>query len=112
MLAFFLYAVVCFLRLPLPARKGRLWDRDHYRDLSTAIAGNGLELEEHNTSSERIACDLELGRSIATQPIWFLAALEFKLILDGFLNDLVPTNVAKPLANENEFELSQGPSRL
>jgi hypothetical protein len=63
-----------------------LWGRDRYRDLSTAIAGNGLQLEEHDTSSERIACDLELGRSIATQPIWFLAALEIKLILDGFLN--------------------------
>jgi len=63
-----------------------LWDRDRYRDLSTAIAGNGLESEEHDLSSERITCDLELGLSIATQPIWFLAALEIKLILDGFLN--------------------------
>ena len=54
--------------------------------LSTAIAGNGLELEEHDTRSERITRDLELGRSIATQPIWFLAALEIKLILDRFFN--------------------------
>src|SRR5260221_7254057 len=69
-----------------PARKDRLCGRNPYRDLSTAIAGNGLQLEEHDASSERITRDLKLGRSIATQPIWFLAALELNLILHGFLN--------------------------
>jgi hypothetical protein len=73
-------------RASAPARKGRSSDCDLHRDLLTAIAGNGLELKEHDTRSERITYDLELGRSIATQPIWFLAAFEIKLILDGFLN--------------------------
>jgi hypothetical protein len=83
-----------------------LWDRDRYRDLSTAIAGNGLELEEHDTSSERITCDLKLGRSIATQPIWFLAALEIKLILDGFLNIGRQQIVANHLSIAKENELT------
>jgi hypothetical protein len=76
------------------------------RDLSTAIAGNGLELEEQDTSSERIACDLELGRSIAIQPIWFLAALEIKLILDGFLNIGRQQIVANHLSIAKENELT------
>jgi len=83
-----------------------LWGHDRYRDLSTAIAGNGLELEEHDTSSERITCDLELGRSIATQPIWFLAALEIKLILDGFLNIGRQQIVANHLSIAKENELT------
>jgi len=83
-----------------------LWDRDRYRDLSTAIAGNGLELEEQDTSSERIVCDLELGRSIATQPIWFLAAIEIKLILDGFLNIGRQQIVANHLSIAKENELT------
>ena len=90
----------------MPARKGRLWDRDRYRDLSTAIGGNGLELEGHDTSSERITCDLELGRSIATQPIWFLAALEIKLILEGFLNIGRQQIVANHLSIAKENELT------
>ncbi|HWY08548.1 MAG TPA: hypothetical protein VNY24_16930 [Candidatus Acidoferrales bacterium] len=81
-------------------------DRNRYRDLSTAIAGNGLELEEHDTSSERITCDLELGRSIATQPIWFLAALEIKLILDGFLNIGRQQIVANHLSIAKENQLT------
>jgi hypothetical protein len=89
-----------------PARKGRLSDRDRYRDLSTAIAGNGLELKEHDTSSERITYDLELGRSIATQPIWFLAAFEIKLILDGFLNIGRQQIVANHLSIAKENELT------
>jgi len=83
-----------------------LWDRDRYRDLPTAIAGNGLELEEHDASSEKITCDLELGRSIATQPIWFLAALEIKLILDGFLNIGRQQIVANHLSIAKENELT------
>jgi hypothetical protein len=83
-----------------------LWDRDRYRDLSTAIAGNGLELEEQDTSSERITRDLEQGRSIATQPIWFLAALEIKLILDGFLNIGRQQIVANHLSIAKENELT------
>jgi hypothetical protein len=63
-----------------------LWDRNRYRDLSTAITGICFELEEHDTGSEKITYDLELGCPVAIQPIWFLAALEIKLILDRFLN--------------------------
>ena len=87
-------------------QKGRLWDRERYRDLSTAIAGNRLELEEHDTSSERITCDLELGRSIATQRTWLLAALESKLILDGFLNIGREQIVANHLSVAKENELT------
>jgi hypothetical protein len=75
-------------------------------DLTTAIAGNGLKLEEHDTSSERIMCDLELGRPIATQPIWVLAALESKFILDGFLNIGREQIVANHLSIAKEDELT------
>jgi len=76
-----------------------------YRDLSTAIRGNGLQLEEHHTSPERIPRNLELGRSIATQPICFLAALEINLILHGFLNIGRQQIVANHLSIANENQL-------
>src|SRR5712672_2548468 len=72
----------------------------------TAIAGNGLEPEEHNTSSERITYHLELGTSIATQPVCLVAALEGKLILDGFLNIGREQIVANDLSIAKENELT------
>lgn len=79
------------------------------RDSSTAIVGNGLESEEHNTSSGRIMYHLELGASIATQPVCLIAAFEGQLILDGFLNTGGEQFVANhlPVAKENEL-----PSKL
>ena len=72
----------------------------------TAIAGNGLEPEEHNTSSERITYHLELGASIATQPVCLVAALEGKLILDGLLNIGREQIVANDLSISKENELT------
>jgi len=63
-------------------------------------------LEEEDTSSERITCDLELGCSIATQPIWFVATPEIKLILDGFLNIGRQQIVADHLSIAKENELT------
>ena len=52
-------------------------------------------------------CDLELGRSVATQPIWFLAALENELILDGFFyigrQQIVANHLS--IAKENQLTL-------
>jgi len=50
--------------------------------------------------------DLELGCSIATQPIWFLAALEIKLVLDGLLNIGRRQIVADHLSMAKENELT------
>ena len=55
---------------------------------------------------EKITCDLELGGSIATQPIWFLAALEIKLILDGFSTLVEQQIVANHLSIAKENELT------
>jgi len=58
------------------------------------------------TNQERITRDLELGRSIATQPIWFLAAFEIKLILDGLLNIRRQQIVADHMSIAKENELA------
>jgi hypothetical protein len=72
----------------------------------TAIAGNGLEPEERNTSSERITYHLELGASIATQQGCLVAALEGELILDGLLNIGREQIVANDLSISKENELT------
>ena len=63
-------------------------------------------MEEHDTGSEKITYDPELGCSIAIQPIWFLAALEIKLSLDGFLNIGKQQIVANHLSIAKEYKLT------